>query len=212
MAPEGLPSQVLRPASVARALRHPIRRATLAVVLERETAVPVVDLVAAVHETGAAYGADAGQDRAALRQAVHHRHLPVLALADLVSRRRADAVASGGHRLLSHPGVTPAWLRDDGANWTALGAVFGQPRRRVAVRLLAGTPLPVTVEPLARAVAAELRGDLHWDAPFVDDVTTRLHHVGLPMLDDADVLTYDADATRVVDFSAPDLPLPVEGI
>mgnify|MGYP000589716474 CR=1 FL=1 len=210
--PTDPPVAVLRPHSVARALRHPIRRAALAVALEAESPMPVVELVATVAERGAEYGVDADLERSELREALHHRHLPVLVMADLLERRAGDAVALGDHRLLAHPRVTPAWLRTEGANWAALGAVFGQPRRRVAVRLLSGAALPIGLDPLARGVAAEVRSDLCADAPLVEDVRLRLHHVGLPLLDDADVLRYDADASRVVSLSPLQVPLPVAGL
>lgn len=210
---DSLPARVLRPGTVARALRHPVRRATLAVVLDRDGRVPVADLVATVAERGEAYGVDAAADRASLRQSLHHRHLPILVMADLLTRLGAgDAVAPGDHRLLSHPIVDRTWLRRDGANWAALGAVFGQPRRRVAVGILAAADLPLGLETLALAVTAEQSGDLRANAPAVEDMRTRLHHVGLPMLDDAGVLTYDAGTSRVVSVTEPDLPLPVEGI
>jgi len=210
--PTDPPLAVLRPDSVARALRHPIRRAALAIALAAESPMPVAELVATVAERGVEYGVDADLERTDLREALHHRHLPVLVMADLLDRRSGDAVALGDHRLLSHPQVTPAWLRTEGANWAALGAVFGQPRRRVAVRLLAGAALPLGLDPLARGVAAEVRSDLCGDAPLVEDVRLRLHHVGLPLLEDADVLRYDADANRVVSLSPLQVPLPVAGI
>ncbi len=206
------PPQVIRPGSVARALRHPIRRAVLATAIAADDQIAISQLEAVVRERGSAYGVDDLPRARKLREGIHHRHLPVLVLSDLLARRQGGrAVAPGTHRLLSHPAVDAAWLRDDGANWAALGAVFGQPRRRTAVRLLADATLPLGLDPLARAVVAERAGEIAADAPAVADMATRLHHVGLPLLDNADVLRYDADNRRVLALSEPDLPLPVEG-
>jgi hypothetical protein len=202
---------IAEPERVARALRHPVRRAALAVVLAREAPVPVQALVRSVTEQGEAFGVEPAE-RGSLREALAHRHLPVLVLADLLSRRGAGAtVAPGDHRLLGHPVCDPAWLRRDATDWEALGAVYGQPHRRVAVRILAGADLPVDLSTLARAVAAERGGGIAADAPVVEELATRLHHVGLPMLAAADVVTYDATHRRVQAAAAPDLPLPVEG-
>lgn len=206
------PRRVVQPERVARALRHPVRRATLATVLSRDGPVPVANLVTEVDEWGDRYGLSADRDRASLRQAIHHRHLPVLVTSGLLARQPGGLVTTGDHRFLSHPAVTPAWLRQEGADWAALGAVFGQPRRRIAVSVLATVRLPLGLAPLARAVAVERRSDIMGDAPLVEDLQCRLHHVGLPMLDDAGVLRYDSGERRVTHLSTPDLPLPVDGV
>lgn len=204
---------VVAPRALARALRHPIRRGVLAVVLERDRPVPPVELASAVDRRRATFEADGARTESgrSLRSAMFHRHLPILAGVDLVTRTEAG-VTPGDHRLLSSPGFDVATLRRDGADWQALGAVFGQPRRRVAVSVLSSADVPVPVAALARAVAAERAGDLSPDAPVVDDLTVRLHHVDLPILRDAEVLAYDADARRVTDVGDPDLPIPVPGV
>lgn len=139
---------VVEPARVARALRHPVRRAALATVLARDGAVSRESIAAAVRDGGAAFGATVG-DGSRLRTALYHRHLPLLASADLVCLTGAG-VAPGGHPLLDHSAVDPAGLCRDGADWDALGVVVGQPRRRTAVRLLTQATLPVALGPLAR--------------------------------------------------------------
>lgn len=207
------PVRVVEPASVARALRHPIRRAILAVVLDRDGSVPVAELVACVHDESEAYGVDPNDDYRTIRQALHHRHLTFLVASGFVERLAGgNEVAPGDHHLLGQPIVDSAWLRRDGANWDALGAVFGQPRRQVAVTILAGADLPLSLAVLARAVAAERIGDVAPDSSLIQDFETRLHHVGLPMLDDAGVVSYDGAARRITAVDTPDLPLPVEGV
>jgi hypothetical protein len=205
--------RVVEPASVARALRHPVRRATLAAVLDRDGSVPVADLVARVHDEGEAYGVDPNDEHRTLRRALHHRHLPLLAASGFVERIvGGNEVVPGDNHLLGHPMVDAAWLRRDGANWDALGAVFGQPRRRVAVTILAGADLPLPLAVLARAVAAERTGDIAPGSSPISDLEARLHNIGLPMLDAAGVVSYDTAAERITAVDTPDLPLPVEGV
>lgn len=207
------PVRVVEPASVARALRHPIRRATLAVVLDRDGSVPVADLVACVHDEGEAYGVDPNDDRRTIRKALHHRHLSFLVGSDFLKRLvGGNEVVPGDHNLLGQPMVDSAWLRRDGANWDALGAVFGQPRRQVAVTILAGADLPLPLAVLARAVAAERIGDIAPGSSSIQDLETRLHHIGLPMLDAAGVVNYDGAAKLITAVDTPDLPLPVTGV
>ena len=207
------PVRVVEPASVARTLRHPVRRATLAAVLDRDGSVPVADLVARIHDEGEAYGVDPDDGRRTIRRALHHRHLPLLVAGGFVERLAGGTeVLPGDHHLLAQPMVDAAWLRRDGANWDALGAVFGQPRRRVAVTILAGADLPLPLAVLARAVAAERIGDIAPGSSPISDLETRLHNIGLPMLDSAGVVSYDAAAERITAVDTPDLPLPVEGV
>ena len=209
----GVPVRVVEPVSVARALRNPVRRATLAVVLDRDGSVPVAGLAARVHDEGEAYGVDPNDDHRTIRRALHHRHLPFLVASGFLERLPGgNEVAPGDHHLLGQPMVDSAWLRRDGANWGALGAVFGQPRRRVAVTILAGADLPLSLAVLARAVAAERIGDIALDSSAIQAFQTRLHHVGLPMLDAAGVVSYDGAARLITAVDTPDLPLPVEGV
>lgn len=209
---ELLSAEVLQPATVARALRHSHRREALAVVLERQTPVPV-GTIAHVLATNRTTEGAGRSGRASIHTALHHRHLPVLGDAELIAWDRHDrTVVPGEHRLLAHPAFDAAWLRREDERWDALAAVFGQPRRRVVVSLLARRESPVPTDDLARALAAELVGDLATDADLIESLETRLHHVDLPMLDDAGVVTYDAANTRVVGIHDPDLPLPVEGL
>lgn len=208
-----VPVRVVEPASVARVLRNPIRRATLAVVLDRDGSVPVADLVATVHDEGEAYGVDPDDDHRTIRRALHHRHLSFLVGSGFLERLAGgNEVEPGDHHLLGQPIVDAAWLRRDGANWDALGAVFGQPRRQVAVAILAGADLPLPLAVLARAVAAERIGDIALDSSAIQDFQTRLHHVGLPMLDAAGVVSYDGAAGLITAVDTPDLPLPVDGV
>lgn len=202
-------SQVLvQPAAVARALRHPIRRAALATVLDRGGRIPVAALAAAVIDRRETFGIEEATDERSIRVSLHHRHLPVLVSADLLSLD-GDAVAAGAHRLLSHPGVDAAALEHCRADWDALGAVFGQERRYLAVSVLADASLPVGLASLSRLVAAERVGDIGPDAPVFQDFESRLHHVDLPILDDAGVVDYDVEAQQVTAVSKPDLPIPI---
>lgn len=204
----GLPPEVVRPAVLARALRNPLRRLALAVVLERPAPVSVAVLARAVVDSADGTGEAPAPSR--VRVALHHRHLPLLAAANLVRRPDdGDLVRPGESRLRARLAIDPARLRRDDARWDALAAVFGQPRRRAVVAVLRRLGAPTELERLARAVAAERIGDLDPEAPVIDDLATRFHHVDLPLLDDAAVLVYDATDRRIPTVSTPEFPVPV---
>jgi hypothetical protein len=71
-------------------------------------------------------------------------------------------------------------------------------RRRTLLRVLEqdGTRDKYTLESLATAVAQTEREDELGAIP-TQRVSTSLHHNHLPKLDDADIVDYDADASRV---------------
>lgn len=203
-------ADVVHPERLARALRSPIRRRTLAVVLERQEPVPVDDLVSLVLDGAERVGGASQSGRRELRQAMDGRHVPLLAVAGLVERSGTpDLVGLGDHPILSRPSFEPARLREDATTWKALSAAVGQPRRRVAVRSLARLEVPTDLDRLARAVAAELVGEVAADADVIGDMATRLHHVDLPLLARADVIDYDAGERRVEAVSTGVLPVPV---
>lgn len=205
-----VPVGVVRPAGVARALRSPVRRLALAVVLDRGGPVAVGALPDAI--VARAGRADVGDlpGRRELRRSLHHRHLPTLATVDLVEwTAGGEEVRPGSHGLLSGSILDPARLCRDAGRWQAFAAVHGEPRRRIVLATLRECTLPIGVSPLARVVAAERVGELAPGAPVFADVATRLHHVDLPLLAEADVLTYDATKNLVVSTSEPDVPIPV---
>lgn len=182
----------------------------MAVVLERGRPIALGELAGAVDRRCEVTSGDGESPGLSPRAALHHRHLPILVDADLVARTDRG-VAPGDHRLLAAPGVDAATLRRTGADWEALGAIYGQPRRTVAVSVLADAAPPVPVPTLAQTVAAERVGDVDPGARLVDDLAARFHHVDLPVLADAGVLTYDAGARRVTGVDDPDLPVPIPG-
>lgn len=203
-----LPADVVRPARVARALRSPLRRIALAVVLERSAPVHVADLGAAV--LAESPGREEQPGRGGLRRSLHGRHLPLLAGAGLVDRsENGDLVRPGDHPLLSRGAFEPARLREDPTPWDAMAAVFGRPRRRIGIRTLTRLDAPIELHLLARSLAAELVGDLGPDAAILDDVATRLHHVDLPLLANAEVVEYDARTRTVESVSTAHLPVQV---
>lgn len=205
------PSAVLSPRRLARGLRHPVRRTTLAIVLGRDRPVGQEALTEALRREHERAASGEGLDGLSVRVALTHRHLPILQDCDLVATR-ASGVVPGDHPLLSSGDLDEATLRRADVDWQALGAVFGQPRRQVAVRVLGDADLPLSLVTLARAVAAEQAGDFAPAAPIVEYLQVRLHHVDLPMLADAGVVSYDADDRRVTALSAPSLPIPVPGV
>lgn len=198
---------IVRPARLARALRNPVRRVALAVVLDRLDPVSVPSLAPAVVDYADGFGTPRTPRCGDLCVALRDRHLPLLAGAGLVSRSDGGRlVRPRDPRLRSYPAFEPERLCGDDRRWRALAAVFGQPRRRVAVAAIRRLGTPVSVERLARAVAAERVGELGRDAPVIEDLARRFHHVDLPLLADADVLTYDAEERRIRRASAAVLP------
>lgn len=204
------PVDVVQPERLARALRSPIRRLALAVVLERPEPVHVGDLVTVVVAEAERVGGPSPSSRRETRLALDGRHLPLLAAAGLIEHdEHGDVVRPGDHPVFSRPCFEPSRLRGDPTPWRALAAVVGRPRRQVAVRALAQLEAPTDIDRLARAVTAEFVGEVAPDAPVIDDVATRLHHVDLPILARAEVIDYDARARRVEAVSTGVLPVPV---
>lgn len=201
---------VVRPDRVARALRNPIRRVALAVVLDWSGPVHVADLAPAVVDYAAGFGTCAPPDRREVRLALQRRHLPLLAGAGLLEWfAGGNLVRPADRPFLSRSAFDLATLCGNDGRWDALAAVFGQPRRRTTVAVLGRHGTPVTLERVARAVAAERVGELDPDASVIDDLATRLHHVDLPLLEDACVLSYDASGRRVESVSTAAVPVPV---
>lgn len=74
-------------------------------------------------------------------------------------------------------------------------SVLADEHRRLAVEALFGREEPIALSDLAAAVAD--RDSEESSGRSEREITTALHHVHLPKLDDADLVDYDAAATTV---------------
>lgn len=70
-------------------------------------------------------------------------------------------------------------------------------RRRLTIALLADRTNPMSLEDLAKEIATNEHGTLP-NGAGIEQVSTSLHHIHLPKLDEAGVLTYDPDTHRIV--------------
>jgi hypothetical protein len=84
--------------------------------------------------------------------------------------------------------------RDESASVSRLFDVLADERRRTVVAVLLEQTAPITVETLARRVAARDADASPANVPTadVDEVHVSLHHVHLPKMAQAGLLTYDA--------------------
>lgn len=85
---------------------------------------------------------------------------------------------------------------DTSAESPTLTRVLDDDRRRFVVRYLSSRDDGVDVASLAAKLQSVLRFEADGDAPGVDTLRVSLHHVHLPMLDRADLCSYDASARR----------------
>jgi len=72
-------------------------------------------------------------------------------------------------------------------------------RRRLVVDALGGRTETMFLETLAETVAARERDDTP-DETEIQHVAVSLHHTHLPMMDDAEVLTYDPETHAIEPF------------
>lgn len=75
--------------------------------------------------------------------------------------------------------------------------LFANRRRRLLLDVLTTVGTPCTLSEVAAGIAARERGEP--ERPNTDraDVEIALHHVHLPLIDDAGLIDYDADEHRI---------------
>jgi len=71
-------------------------------------------------------------------------------------------------------------------------------RRRIAIEVLNDRSTPVELGALSRAVAEREDGPDPTDEETLERLRVTLHHVHLPILNEADVITYDLHELSVV--------------
>ena len=183
------------------------RRQVLAVLQDRTAPVPERELatcIAAIEGEKPPVEVTS-EEVASIRTDLHHVHLPRLEAASLVERDADGAtVTTTGHPALDDPSFQQL-VGADADDWDAVVASIASRRRRTVLAVLADREEPMACEDLAAAVHRRGR---HVDHPStaVEDVRASLHHSHLPKLDDAGLVSYDADEGTAVYEGHPRLP------
>lgn len=126
-------------------------------------------------------------------------HLPNLTDADLVEwDREAEIVTATDHPALSTPEIEQM-IAVDAPGWDAVLGNLAHRRRRVILSVLEDREDAIGRNELAKEVVAHERSDGVDDrsADAIADLVAELHHVHLPKLEQADLLTYDTETGAV---------------
>jgi len=139
---------------------------------------------------------------------VHHRLVPSLTDAGLLETVDDEMIVLGDHPAFDDSlleGIVSARHDADDATLDAVFRALAADRRRTVLSILAEEDRPLETETLARRVAAREAEttELEVAQERVDEVATAFVHVHGPMLADASLVDYDAEAGRVVDVDHP---------
>lgn len=195
--------QANRPSSkldLIETIANPVRRAALRELLTRTGHVDTKELASATaaRVTGTDLVDVTRHERDSVHVALVHTHLKKLVVGGLVEwDETANAVTTTAHPAFRDDRFQ-SLLTGDAAEWDAVLRALQCERRRIAVGVLAETER-VDREGLARRVAAREAGV---DPPAVserrvDDVRVSLHHVHLPILEEAGLID-DEDPVKYV--------------
>ena len=177
------------------ALADETRREALQIAHERSpTGVTKAELAAELVSRTADDGADTVTDDDRKRALIdcHHRLLPVLADAGLITESDGRIVATD-HWAFDDAelmGVIAGQTTDYGTDLDALFEALADARRRTAITVLEDRQQPISVETLASEVAAS-------ETDRTEQVRPALTHVHLPHLHDAGLIGYDTASRRV---------------
>lgn len=131
----------------------------------------------------------------------HHRSLPALLDAGLVTEAGDETLVATDHWAFDDPDLEAVIANRTDATADELDAIFGalaDSRRRTILSVLADQYHPIATETLARDVAARENGTTERDVSqeAVDSVYTSLIHVHLPALNEAGLVGYDETADQ----------------
>lgn len=145
--------------------------------------------------------------------ALHHRHLPALAEASLVEYDADDgSITLADHPALQDQGIVEA-IEDGPERSESLDALFGalaDAGRRTILDVLSHQIGAIHVETLARELVTDGQDAAESEVPeaALERTLTRLHHVDLPHLSEADLIGHDAEAGTVEYTGHPVLRVP----
>ncbi|AGB38721.1 DUF7344 domain-containing protein [Natronococcus occultus] len=173
------------------ALRDGRRRALHRLLRNRTAPIPIEEAAVHLAARGETRLVDVTEaEMRSLRVSLGTAHVPVLVAAGLVDRDREDGtLAASDHPALQHPNLERI-LETETVDWDPILDALASDRRRTALSVLADAESALSRVALARAVAdREADGEPTPDA--VDDCRIELHHVHLPKLAAAGLITSD---------------------
>lgn len=175
--------------TVFKALAHQRRRTVLRI-LERVTRASPEELAThLVAEEGEKPLVDVTrQEVERVHQCLAHNHIPQLMDATLVTHEDG-VVMTTQHPALRDPKIN-AMIGTDAPDWSEVLANLADKRRRIMLTALYRNEGPMDRRELAAEVTEKVQGDNDSEV-VIDDVLQESHHIHLPKLEAAGLITYD---------------------
>lgn len=121
-----------------------------------------------------------------------HVHLPALEAAGLVTWKREDGTVRTTNRLAFEDPRFERLLELQTDGLDGVLSALAHEYRRIVLTVLEGEEPSMSRAELAREILRRAPEATDPDPATVEEVTTSLHHVHLPTLDDMDLLEYDS--------------------
>lgn len=178
------------------AVRDLLRRHIVALLLDRVSSIDEEELaiqLAALEEEKSLL--DVTKESA---QSIHaellHVHLPTLSDIGLIEwDREAKTVTTTDHPVLDDPKFKQI-IETEAIEWDGILANLANKRRRIALSILKNKEEPIARADLAgRIVEHEMDENTTPDLEAVADLCIALHHIHLPKLEKAGLITYDIE-------------------
>ncbi|MDG5777256.1 hypothetical protein VB773_08925 [Haloarculaceae archaeon H-GB2-1] len=179
--------------------KNPYRRALLERLDERAEPTTVGEVARAIDSRMASTGQET-TGSASIESTLRHVHLPQVAAAELVSWDGDSVRLTDAGRRAANQLRQLVETRPDGYSWEALFDALADPVRQSVLETLVAERTPISQTALATAVDSDARSGADSDP---ERLLVRLHHVHLPKLEAADLVSYDRDE-RTVDLATDD--------